>query len=77
MGTPTGVPTGGPFIPAQSGHGGGGIHGTLGGPATPTRGPHGMAPSVVISPSAGGNAPVCCSLRRMVLASPNPCVLLF
>ncbi|KAK3171386.1 Serine/threonine-protein phosphatase 2A 56 kDa regulatory subunit delta isoform [Lepraria neglecta] len=54
QGTPNAAPSGGTFIPSQSGMGGVGGQGGAGGPATPTRG-HGI-PGVVISPSSG-NAP--------------------
>ncbi|KAK0510472.1 hypothetical protein JMJ35_006904 [Cladonia borealis] len=52
QGTPNAAPSGGPFIPSQSGMGGVGGQGGHGGPATPTRG-HGVVPGVVISPSTG------------------------
>lgn len=63
-GTPNAAPMGGPFIPSQSGMGGLGGPGGIGGPGTPTRGGHGGAPSVIISPSQG-NAPVCFTLQEM------------
>ena len=53
-GTPNAAPSGGPFMPSQSGMGG---QGGSGAPGTPTRSGHGIAPNVVISPSSG-NAPV-------------------
>ena len=46
------------FLPSQHGIGGLGSQSGGGAPGTPTRQGHPMAPSVVISPSAGGNAPV-------------------
>ena len=52
QGTPNAAPSGGPFIPSQSGMGGVSGQGGHGGPATPTRS-HGVVPGVVISPSTG------------------------
>ena len=67
QGTPNTAPSGGNFIPSQSGMGGVSGQGGAGGPATPTRG-HGI-PGVVISPSSG-NAPVR-SLTAMIYQTRN------
>jgi len=60
--TPNAAPSGGPFIPSQSSHGGLSGPGGSGGPGIPTRASHSVVPGLVISPSSG-NAPV----RLMVL----------
>ncbi|CAF9915657.1 MAG: Serine/threonine-protein phosphatase 2A 56 kDa regulatory subunit delta isoform [Heterodermia speciosa] len=57
QGTPGSVPHSQNFLPPQHGIGGLGGQSGAGAPGTPTRQGHPMAPSVVISPSAGGNAP--------------------
>lgn len=58
QGVPNAGTAGGPYM-SQSGVGGLGSQGSQSGPGTPTRGGQNAAPSVVISPSAGGTAPVC------------------